>query len=126
MELVILNFEAVLGESVEVGDGLVHGELGGRKTFPLQHGLHGGDVAVIDVAVGDHVDELAHLQAGDLGHHVGQHRVLHHVPVVGRQHILGALVQNGVEGVAGDVEGHGVSAGIQVHLMQILEIVDIG
>ena len=55
-----------------------------------------------------------------------QHGVLHHVPVVGGQHILAPLVQNGVERMAGDVEGHGVGAGVQRHLVQVLEVVDIG
>ena len=61
---------------------------------------------VIDVGVGYHVDKLPGLEAGDLGHHHGEHGILHHVPVVGRQHVLGTLVQNGVEPVPGDVEGH--------------------
>ena len=77
------------------------------------------------MAVGNHMNQLSRLQAGDLGHHVNQHRVLAHVPVVGRQHILGPLVQNGVEGVAGHVEGHGVGAGVQVHLVQILKIIEV-
>ena len=46
--------------------------------------------------------------------------------VVGGQHILTALVEDGVEGVAGDIEGHGVGAGIQRHLVEILKVVDIG
>ena len=55
-----------------------------------------------------------------------QHGILHHVPVVGGQHVLAALVQDGVEGVAGDVERHGVGAGIQVHLVEVLEVIEIG
>ena len=49
-------------------------------------------MAVVDVAVRDDVDKLARLQAADLREHMHQHRVLHHVPVVRRQHILTALV----------------------------------
>ena len=78
------------------------------------------------MGIGDDVDQLAGLQAGGPGHHVDQDGVLDHVPVVGRQHILGPLVQNGVEGAAGDVEGHGIGAGIQGHLVEVLEVIDIG
>ena len=78
------------------------------------------------MGIGDDVDQLAGLQAGGPGHHVNQDGVLDHIPVVGRQHILGPLVQNGVEGAAGDVEGHGIGAGIQGHLVEVLEVVDIG
>ena len=52
--------------------------------------------------------------------------VLHHVPVVGGQHILTALVEDGVQGIAGHVEGHGVGAGVQGHLVEVLKIVEIG
>jgi hypothetical protein len=37
-----------------------------------------------------------------------------------------ALIQNGVERIAGDVEGHGIGAGIQGHLRKIGEIIDVG
>ena len=61
------------------------GGLEGRSGDDL---LHDGHVAVVDVGVGDDVDQLARLQAGDLGKHVDQHRVLHHVPAVGGEHVL--------------------------------------
>ena len=83
-------------------------------------------MAVVDVGVGDDVDQLPGDEAADLGEHVHQHGVLHHVPVVGGQHILAALVQNGVQHVAGDVEGHGIGAGVEVHLVEVLEVIDIG
>ena len=56
---------------------------------------------------------------------MGQHGVLHHVPVVGRKHILRALVENGVQGVAGNIECHGVGTGVEVHLVQVFKIVDV-
>ena len=123
---IVFHSEGILGEFIKIRDASVHFEGGRVEAGLFQHGLDGGDVPVIDVAVGDHMHQLAHLQAGHLGHHVGQHRVLHHIPVVGGEHILAALVENGVQGVAGDVEGHRVGAGIQVHFVQVLEIVDIG
>ena len=78
------------------------------------------------MGVGDDVDQLAGHKAADLGKHVHQNGILHHVPVVGSQHILTPLVQNGVEHVAGDVEGHGIGAGVQVHLREVGKVVDIG
>ena len=48
------------------------------------------------------------------------------MPVVGGQHVLTALVEDGVQRVAGHVERHGIGAGVQSHLMEILEVVEIG
>ena len=123
---IALHREAGGGEGVEIRHAGVHGEFGGLRGGLLQHLLDDGHVAVVNVGVGDDVDQLAGHQAADLGEHMHQNGVLHHVPVVGGQHILGALVQNGVEGVAGDVERHGIGAGIQVHLVEVLEVVDVG
>ena len=78
------------------------------------------------MGVRDHVDQFAGHQAADLGQHVDQHRVLHYIPVVGGQHVLAPLVQNGVEDIPGDVEGHGPGAGVQIHLMEILVVVKTG
>ena len=57
---------------------------------------------------------------------MGQHRILDHIPVVGGEHILRTLVQDGIELIAGNVEGHGISAGIEVHLMEIFKIINVG
>ena len=78
---VALQLEAVPGEGVEIPDGGVHGEAGrgGAGVLPQQL-FDNGNVPVIDVGVGDDVDQLARLQPGDLGEHVDQRRVLHHVP----------------------------------------------
>ena len=72
------------------------------------------------------MDQLPRYQAGDLGQHVHQGGVLHHVPAVGGEHILAALVQDGVEGPARDIEGHGIGAGVQGHLVQVVVVVEIG
>ena len=45
-----------------------------------------------------------------------ERRILHHVPAVGGEHVLRALVQDAVEGVSAHVEGHGVGTGVQGHL----------
>lgn len=126
MVTVAFQRDAVFGEGIEVGDGGIEAEFRGVVRLPGDHLFHQWDVAVIDVAVGDHVHQLAGLEAGGLGEHVDEHGVLDHIPVVGRQHILGALVENGAERVAGDIEGHGVGTGIERHLMEILKIEQAG
>ena len=81
---------------------------------------------VIDVRVGDDMHQLACLKSRDLCEHVGERRILADVPVVRRKHVLAALVQNGVQRVPGDVEGHGVGTGVERHLVQVLKVVDAG
>ena len=54
-----------------------------------------------------------------------EHGVLHDVPVVRRERVLAALVEDGVERVARDVERHRVRAWIERHLVQILERINI-
>ena len=123
---IVFYCEAILGKCVKVLNGLVHLKSRSWKWLFLQHPLHHGDVAVIDVAVGDDVDQLAGDEAGDLGKHADQGGVLDHVPVVGRQHVLRALVEDGVEDLARDVEGHGVGAGIEAHFAEVREVVHAG
>ena len=90
--------------------------------------LNGGDVAVIDVRVRNDVDQLARNHIRHLGQHHHQNGVLDHVPVVGRQDVLRALVEDGVEleltasfsAVAllpGHVEGHAVVEGMMTLLI---------
>ena len=61
-----------------------------------------------------------------------QHRILYHIPVVGCQHVLGTLIQNGIQGqpvlslFLSHIKGHAVGTGIQIHLMQVLMHVNIG
>ena len=83
-------------------------------------------MAVIDVGIRDDMDQLPRLQTGHLGHHVKQHRVLHHIPAVGSEHILRSLVQDPVQGVPADIECHGVGAGVQGHLAQVVVVVQAG
>ena len=81
---------------------------------------------VVDVGVGDHMDQLPRLQAGDLGQHVDQGGVLHHVPAVGGEHVLAALVEHRVQGPAGHVEGHGPGAGVEPHGVEVGVLVEAG
>ena len=84
------------------------------------------------MAVRDHMYELADLHVAHLGQHVQEHGVLAYIPVVGGQYVLGTLVQNAVQDhfaglvIFRDIECHGVGAGVQMHVAQILEIVDVG
>ena len=81
---------------------------------------------VVNMAVCNHMDQFPRLQAGHLSHHVGQQGILDHVPVVGGEHILAPLIQNGVQGMSRHIERHGIGTGVQVHLVEILKIIDIG
>ena len=70
--LIPLQAHAVRGEGVEIGDSGVQGESGGvigLASDDLPHRVH---VAVVDMGVGDDVDQFAGLQPGDLGDHVEQ------------------------------------------------------
>ena len=55
-----------------------------------------------------------------------QDRILHDVPVVCGEGVLTALIENAVEFVAGDVESHRIGARVEMHLVQILKVVDVG
>ena len=83
-------------------------------------------MAVIDVGVGDDVHQLPRLQPRRPGQEVHQHGVLHHVPAVGGEHVLAALVEHGVEGAPRHVEGDRPGAGVEGHLAQIVVVVETG
>ena len=59
---------------------------------------------VINMGIGDDMYQFPHLHAAHLGDHVQQHRILHHVPVVGRKNVLGSLVQDRVQLAAAYVD----------------------
>lgn len=126
MSLIALQLEGILGELVEVGDRGIHPQLGSLEGFPADDLLHHGDVAVIDMGVGDDVDQLPRLQAGDLGEHHQEGGVLHHVPAVGGEHILTSLVQNAVQNIPRHIEGHGVGAGLKGHVLQVMVVEKVG
>jgi len=83
-------------------------------------------VSVINVSVAYYVHEFAHFETAHLREHVKKHRILHYVPVVCRESILTALIEYSVEFVAGDVECHRIRARVEMHLVQVLKIVNIG
>ena len=68
--------------------------------------------------------ELACDKTADLRQHVHKYGILHDVPIVCREHVLRALVQNGIEPVSADMERHGIGAGIQSHFMQVGKIIE--
>ena len=51
---------------------------------------------VIDMGVRYHMHKLAHLHIADLSQHMHQDAVLDDIPVVGRQDILRALIEDGI------------------------------
>ena len=77
------------------------------------------------------MDQLPCLHAAHLGQHMEQYRILAHIPVVGCQHILRALVEDAVQGqhitvfLFGHIKSHAVCARIQIHLMKILMHIDV-
>ena len=82
-------------------------------------------MTVIDVGISDDVDELAGLKAAYLGEHVDEKRILEDVPVIRGEHVVRTLIEDAIEAITFDVEGHAISAGIEVHLMQIFKVIDI-
>ena len=78
------------------------------------------------MGIGYHMHELPRLQSRNLREHHEQDRVLHDVPVVCREHVVGALVEYAVERVARDVERHGIGARIEVHFVQVGKSVNVG
>ena len=77
-------------------------------------------MSVIYVCIRDHMYQFSRLKARDLGKHMYQYRILDNIPVVGRKHILGSLIQYSVEPVPCYIECHAVRARIQIHLTQVL------
>ena len=72
------------------------------------------------------MDQLTGNQAADLCKHVDQNGILHHIPVIGCQHILTALIQNGVQYLAGDIECHGIGTGVKMHVVEVFKIIKAG
>lgn len=120
----------------QIEGNLVHDDSGGHIGIAaLPSGddiLHNGDVPVVNVGIGDHVYQDARGHTHFIGHHHEQQGILDGIPVIGGQHILGPLIEQPVEHhlagilVLGDIVGHGVGAGAQAHLRQILHIVGGG
>lgn len=78
------------------------------------------------MSVANDVYELSDFKSAYLRKHMQKNRVLHDVPVVCGEGILTALVEYAVELVSRDVESHRIRARVEVHRVQVLEIVDIG
>lgn len=104
--LIVLKLEIVYGEIVEIFDVLVHLESRGGILRIVENLLDNRDMAVIDVRVAYYVYEFTRFEVAHLRKHMQKHCVLHHVPVVGGEGVLTALIENAVEFVAGDVESH--------------------
>ena len=89
-------------------------------------------MTIIDMGVGDHVQQITGNHIDRLRDHHQQNGVLAHVPVVRGQNVLAALVENHVERrlvvlrTLRHVIGHAIGARIKVHLGQIAKHVRIG
>ena len=75
--------------------------------------------------------KLSYFHVAYLRQHMKQHGILAHIPIICRQHVLGALIQDPVQRQPVTVfffchiKCHTVSARIQVHLMQILMYIEV-
>ena len=123
--MIVFKFKIVHGEVVEVFDVLVHFEGRSGVLRILQNLLDDRYVTVIDMSVANDVYELSDFKSAYLRKHMQKNRVLHDVPVVCGEGVLTALVEYAVELVPRDVESHRIRARVEVHLVQVLEIVDI-
>lgn len=124
--LIVLKLEIVYGEIIEIFDVFVHLESRGGILRIVENLLDNRDMAVIDVRVAYYVYEFTDFEVAHLREHMQQDRILHDVPVVCGEGVLTALVENAVEFVAGDVESHRIGARVEMHLVQILKVVDVG
>lgn len=130
--LVIFDDDVVRRKVVEVFDVRIESDGRGRVLFAFDELLDDWHVPVVDVSIGNHVYESAGLHADGLGNHHEENAVLNDVPVVGGQDVLGTLIENGVEGeliaafFLGDIESHAPGTRIEIHLVKIGVIVDIG
>ena len=126
MILIIFQVKGIQGYIIKILEAGVYPQLGGGQRLPLDEGFGQFQVPVVDVGVGDDVDQFSGLIAAGSGQGDDQKAVLHHVPVGGGEHVLAALVQNGVQPVAADIEGHGVGTGVEAHLAQVVVVVEVG
>ena len=67
-----------------------------RLRFSADQLLNKRYMSVINMSVSNHVNQLSHSHVTHLSQHMHQHRILYHIPVIGRQYILGALIQNSI------------------------------
>ena len=124
--LIVFKLEIVHGEIVEIFDVFVHLESRGGILRIVENLLDDGDMTVVNMRIAYHVHEFADFEIAHLREHMQQNRILHDVPVVCGEGVLTALVEDAVEFVAGDVESHRICARVEVHLVQILKVVDVG
>ena len=118
--------EVVHGKLVEIRNFRVYPKLGCRVLRAGKHTQNLRFVSVVNMRVGNDVNQFANFQSADLLQHMHKHRILHHVPIVGNCHIVGALVQNCVQFALGDVERYAVRAGVQIHFVQVMMNVNVG
>ena len=132
MRLVILHMQIIRRKPVKIFYFRIQPHLRGRQRLPDDQFLDQRDMPVIDMGIRDHMDQFPRLHIADLGNHHQKNRVLGHIPVVGRQHVIRTLVQNRVQdqsvrgGILRYIESHAVSTGIKIHLAQVLMHIDIG
>ena len=130
--LIALDDQVIGRKRIEVMHIGVERYLGCRKLRTLDKFADNIDMTVVDMGVGDHMQQLAGNHIDRLRNHHQQDGVLAHIPVVRGQNVLAALVENHVERrlvvlrALRDVIGHAVRARIQVHLGQVAKHIRVG
>ena len=93
---IVIQTDIVLCKLVEILDVRIQPEGRCLMLFPCNKLLYQGNKSVINVGICNHMYQLAHFHITHLCQHMHKHCVLANIPVVGRQNILGALIQNGI------------------------------
>ena len=129
--LIALDDQVIGRKRVEIMHIGVERYLGRGKLRTLDKFADDIDMTVVNVGIGNHVQQLASDHIDRLRNHHQQNGVLAHIPVVRGQNILATLVENHVERrlvvlrTLCDVIGHAVGARIQVHLGQIAKHIGV-
>ena len=129
--LVALDDQVVGRKRVEIVYVGVERYLGRSKLRTLDKLADDIDMTVVNVGIGNHMQQLAGNHIDRLRDHHQQNGVLAHIPVVGGQNVLAALVENHVEcrlvvlRALRHVIGHAVGARVQVHLGQVAKHIGV-
>ena len=130
--LIILDNEVVSSEVVEVGNVRVQAHLWRIKGRTRNQFFNNVNVAIINVSIGNHVNQLTSLHAADLCNHHEQDSVLANIPVVCRKNILATLNKQQVKCrfvltcFLSDVIDCVERARVEVHLREVSKGIQVG
>ena len=104
--LVVFHGEAVSAEFIEIIYAFIDMKDRSRILPVFKDLFDRFDVSVVNMRIRNDMYKLTRFQSGDLREHDRKHAVLDYIPVVCCQHILGTLVEYGIQRVSADVECH--------------------